>query len=338
MRGFRSEQDCGEDSRKMDLAAGSGARPEGPQRGSSKGSRTPSTALLLLLVFVVGLGTGYLLRGLLLARRPMNATHASLKGPAMLRQVNPPGGYTLPASFRDVGPQLLRAGAIDYERFAQLYERAGRPLNEEQREVVTQGSVAPIVVGRQNAYFLLNFSWALGLANENPLLKEGEMMRAGQREIERFASTGGWSLAAKPIVELYASTPLVRLNPEQQARLARVASAVYRPCCNNPTSFPDCNHGMAMLGLLELMASQGASECTLFMAAKYLNAFWFPQQMLEVATYFKMTRGLDFADLDPRRAVAADFFSRKGFQRVHRWLAARGLLEAAPKDGVSCGA
>ena len=74
-----------------------------------------------------------------------------------------------------------------------------------------------------------------------------------------FASTGGWTLGVKKATELYASTKIMSLTDEQQARLLEVASQVYRPCCNNPTHFPDCNHGMAMLGLLELMASQDAS-------------------------------------------------------------------------------
>ena len=35
-----------------------------------------------------------------------------------------------------------------------------------------------------------------------------------------------------------------------------IAGNIYRPCCGNSTAFPDCNHGMAMLGLIELMVSQ----------------------------------------------------------------------------------
>ena len=37
---------------------------------------------------------------------------------------------------------------------------------------------------------------------------------------------------------------------------------------------------MAMLGLLELMASQGATTDQIFEAAKNIDAFWFPQQTL----------------------------------------------------------
>jgi hypothetical protein len=116
-----------------------------------------------------------------------------------------------------------------------------------------------------------------------------------------------------------------------------VAYAVYRPCCNNPTAFPDCNHGMAMLGLLELMAAQDATADEMFEAAKYVNAYWFPQQTLEVAIFFKATENLDFADVDPRRATGRELFSGGGFRALHQWLAENGLLQQAPNQGGSCG-
>ena len=163
------------------------------------------------------------------------------------------------------------------------------------------------------------------------------MMQNGEDEVGRFASTGGWTVGAKPATELYSSAPIITLNPEQQARLEEVASGVYRPCCDNHTAFPDCNHGMAMLGLLELMASQGATEDEMFEAAKYVNAFWFPQQMLEVAVYFEAAQGVSFADLDGRLASGPDTFSGRGFGYVHQWLAENGLLEQLPGAGGSCG-
>jgi hypothetical protein len=94
---------------------------------------------------------------------------------------------------------------------------------------------------------------------------------------------------------------------------------------------------MAMLGLLELMAAQGATEDEMFAAAKYVNAFWFPQQMLELAVLFKVSRSQDFADVDARELVGPNLSSGSGFQRVHRWLADRGLLEQAPPNGNNCG-
>ncbi len=252
-------------------------------------------------------------------------------------QVNPAEGYQLPAVPGDLGPQLLAAGAIDYDQFVQLYERSGRPLNEAQLTILTEGSDEPLVINRENAHFLLNLFWAAGLANQNPILTEGAMVQYGAGDVGRFASTGGWTIGQRPVMELYASQPLIPLTPEQQALVELVAANVYRPCCNNPTSFPDCNHGMAMLGLLELMASQGATEDEMYEAAKYINAFWFPQQALETAVFFQATQDLGYTDVDGRLAVGPEVFSATGFQETHQWLVAGGQLPQAPEGGNSCG-
>ena len=36
-----------------------------------------------------------------------------------------------------------------------------------------------------------------------------------------------------------------------------IAKNAYRSCCDNSTFFQDCNHGWALLGLLQLGAGQG---------------------------------------------------------------------------------
>jgi hypothetical protein len=94
---------------------------------------------------------------------------------------------------------------------------------------------------------------------------------------------------------------------------------------------------MAMLGLLELLASQGATEDEMYAAAKAVNAFWYPQQAVETAVFFKTAMNLDYDDVDPRMAVGRDVFSGTGFQMVDQWLAENNLLEPAPNSGGSCG-
>jgi hypothetical protein len=252
-------------------------------------------------------------------------------------QVSLPQSYQLAASYGDLGPQLLEAGAIDYERFIQLYQQRGRPLSQAQLDILTEGSESPIIFDYENAHFLLNFFWAVGLANNNPILTEGPMMQYGEGEIGRFASTGGWSIGQRPATELYAATALIPLTTEQQARLEEVAYNVYRPCCNNHTAFPDCNHGMAMLGLLQLLASQDASVDEMFAAAKAVNGFWFPQQALDTAVYFKSAMNLDYDQVDPRLAVSREIFSISGFQQVNQFLADNNLLDQSPNGGGSCG-
>lgn len=307
-------------------------------RWSRLNMKTALKALLLMVIFIAGFGGGYF------AGRQsvqMDASHAEANSAkrmqALMDEINPPDGFRIPATFGDVGPQLLAAGGIDFDAFATLYQQADRPLNEQQIAILKTGSSEQIVINRDNAQFLLNFFWALGLTNQNPVLTEGPMMDNAQGQIGNYASTGGWTLGTKPITELYASTQIVSLTPEQQTRLVEVASSVFRPCCDNPTHFPDCNHGMAMLGLLELMASQNASLNEMFETTKYVNAFWFPQQMLETAIYFNTTQNVNFTDADARLVVGQAAFSGSGFRSVHQWLADNGLLQQTPSSGGSCG-
>jgi hypothetical protein len=176
------------------------------------------------------------------------ASASELDYSALAAQVSPPEGYALPAHYGDLGPRLLAAGVIDYDAFAAIYESGGNPLSPAEIEILMQGSDDQIVISPVNAHFLLNLFWAVGLANRNTILTDGPMMTYSNGQIEGFASTGGWSLATRPVSELYASLDLIPLSPEQQAQVEEVAAAVYRPCCDNSTLFPDCNHGMAMLG------------------------------------------------------------------------------------------
>jgi len=288
--------------------------------------------IVVVVTFLLGLGGGYLKWGqdeTAAARRQRELT-------ALYEQVNPQDGYTLPVSYGTLGPQLVEAGVIDYDAFLGVMSASGDAVSNRQIDILKKGSDEPVVITRENAHFLLNFFWAVGLANKNSILTEGAMAQYSGGRIERFASTGGWTLAKKPITDVYASLDLIPLTPEQQRRVEEVAAAVYRPCCNNPTLFPDCNHGMAMLGLLELMASQDASVEEMFNAAKYVNAFWFPQQNLEIAMYLKTNQGTEFQEAEARQVTSAQMASGSGFAAVHQSLQASGLLPQAPSQGGSC--
>ncbi len=296
-------------------------------------------AVILLATYAVGLLSGFLVWGLRSVEQNTSAAVAAAPTVALTATPVPvlPAEYALPVSFGDLGPKLIEAGAIDYEKFIQVYQRSGNPLSDEQLTILSKGSDAPIVFNRHNAYFLLNFFWAVGLTNQSSLLTDGPMVQNSGGNVARFASTGGWTIGAKPVTELYASAPIVPLTPEQTGILAAVASAVYRPCCNNPTAFPDCNHGMAMLGMLELLAANGATEDEMFEAAKYANAFWFPQQSEEIATFFRNAKNVTFEQADARDFVGPYVASSSGFQAVHQWLTENNLLPQAPSSGNSCG-
>jgi hypothetical protein len=291
-------------------------------------------ALILLIVFALGLASGYVAWGMSPASQERRAEADSA---SLARQVNPPDGFKLAVAYGDIGPKVIAAGGIDEQKFVELYKQNGKPLSDEQLAVLRGTVNAPIIVNSQNSYFLLNFFWAVGLTNRNPVLEQGPMMQGGKAQVGSFASTGGWTVGAKEATALYSSADLIKLTAEQQARLEEVAKNAYRPCCGNSTYFPDCNHGMALLGLLELMASQGASVDQMYTAAKQVNAFWFPDQMLEVAAYLKAIEGKDFSAADPRRVVSAELFSSKGYQQVFKQLADKGLVPQQSGNGASCG-
>jgi len=291
----------------------------------------------LVAVYVIVMAVGWFPSGKpnMIQGQDIQAS-TTLDTTALYEEINPKDGYNLSISYGDLGPQLLASGVISYDAFAAIYENAGSPLSAEQIEILKNGSDHEIVINAQNAYYLLNFFWAVGLANRNVILTEGPMVQNSDGKFENFASTGGWSLATEPITDLYASLDLIPLTEEQQKLVEQVAQGVYRPCCDNPTHFPDCNHGMAMLGILELMASQGATADQMFEAAKYVNAYWFPQQTLEAAVYLKANQGIDFAEADPRLIVGKSMSSASGSKRVHGDLQSKGLLQQAPGQGGSC--
>lgn len=255
-----------------------------------------------------------------------------------LDSVLPPNGYTINASYSDIGPRLIEAGVIDLEKFKTIYERSGQPLTQKQLAILSEGSNEKITITQDNAYFLINFLWAVGLSNQNPILDEGPLVQyAGLAGIGGFASTGGWVLGKLQATDYYSKLPLISLNEKQQQALEDFAYNSYRPCCNNPTALADCNHGMAALGLGELMASQGASADEIFEAQKYFNSFWFPQQYLDLAKYFKIREGREWNEVEPRIVMGEDYSTASGWSRVRRWLQSNNILEEIPSSGGGCG-
>ena len=286
----------------------------------------------VVVVFFLGMGAGYFQWG----RDETAEAKQKAEATKLYEQISPKSGYNLSVSYGSLGPQLLESGVISYDALSELYKNSGTSLTADEIKALREGSDQEIVITPENARFLLNFFWAVGLANNNPILTEGPMVQYSDGKVEGFASTGGWGLATKPVTELYASLNLIPLTPEQQKLVEEVATQIYRPCCDNHTLFPDCNHGMAMLGIMELMASKGATSEQMLEAAKYINAFWFPQQTLETAMFLKMNQNVDFADADPKLVVGKELSSASGFKMVHADLQSKGRLQQAPGQGGGC--
>lgn len=228
----------------------------------------------------------------------------------------------LPARWNDLGARLVAAGVIDAERFLSLYPGSAAI---EASQLLFGKDNGSLRMTAANAGLWLNLLWALGLGNRNEILEKGEMANPAYGGAGGFASTGGWTIAQGDPMNHYSAHSFMELTVEQQALAAAVAKNIYRPCCDNPTHFPDCNHGMAMLGLLELLASQNATEEEMYQAALAMNSFWFPEQY-EIIGRYLAGQDQSLAVIDPQAMLGRDYSSASGFRRV-----AAAVPPAAPK-------
>ncbi len=245
-------------------------------------------------------------------------------------KVLPSEGVTLPIRWGDLGMQMVSAGVIDAEKFAELYAGRGG-LDAETKSLLSGGNGESVKITPENSGTMLNLLWAFGLANKNPVLEAGPMMDPRYGGADRFASTAGWTLSRGDSMAHYSRHSFVTLTPEQQKLVERVSQGIYRPCCGNSTYFPDCNHGMAMLGLLELMAANGVGEDEMYRVALQVNSYWFPDTYLTIANYLA-SRGIDWSEATPKEVLGADFSSASGYQKV--------LTEIQPverQSGGGCG-
>ncbi len=262
---------------------------------------------------------------------PENATLADKStGEFNFREITaPPQGTELPVKWGNLGKKMVEAGVIDSEQLKAVYEKRGG-ISEEDRNLIFGDNNGNLVITPKNSGLILNLLWALGLANKNEILEKGPMQDYG--DASRFASTGGWSLAKGNAMNYYSSREFVKLTPEQQDLVERISKNIYRPCCDNSTYFPDCNHGMAMLGFLQLMVSQGIGENDMYRAALALNSYWFPDNYATMAKYFKQT-GVDWDKVDARKVLGEEFSSISGYGNV----VAKITEPKENKGGGGCG-
>ncbi len=229
--------------------------------------------------------------------------------------VLPSEGVILPVRWGDLGKQMVEAGVIDKDKFELLYAQRGG-LSKGETDILYGNQNGNLKIDEENSGFLLNLLWALGLANKNPILEEGPMQSPEYGgDPSRFASTGGWSLAEGDVMNHYSKHAFIALTEEQQELVERVSQNIYRPCCGNSVYFPDCNHGMAMLGFLELMASQGVSEEGMYRAALQVNSYWFPGTYLTIAKYFE-NRGVDWGENNPKEILSSLYSSVQGYRQI----------------------
>lgn len=301
---------------------------QAPQDSSRKEYLLPASilfsSLLLAGVWVYTSRTGALLQ------QPVAAVE-TVPSPANLEeQIAPSEGVTLPVVWGKLGSDMVDVGVIDKDKFIALYKNKGA-FTPEYQSLLLGTNNENLKITRENSGYILNMLWALGLGNKNEILEKGEMMNPAYGGAKNFASTGGWTIAKGSSMDHYSRHVLISLTIEQQALVDKVSRRIYRPCCGNSTHFPDCNHGMAMLGLLELMASQGVSEQAMWKTALEVNSYWFPNNYLTIATYMKDKR-INWQDVNPETVLGFDYSSAQGYAKIASQVTVQGRGQ-----GAGCG-
>ncbi len=250
-------------------------------------------------------------------------------------KVLPENGFQSKIKLTDAIAKLVENDVIDRQKFLVIYqERGGLP--PELKGVLDEPTSEPILLTRENANYYVNLLWPLGLANYMESNKRSPIVGDS---LFNFASTGGWDLGKEKNGGAYFNKfRIVELTSQQEALVAKIAQNSYRPCCNNSTFFQDCNHGSALLGLLELGASQGLTEAELYREALAFNSFWFPDTYIKTAIYFKAVKNTDWEDVNPKVVMSEDFSSISGwYENVDAEIKKLGLLPQQ-KDSASCSA
>ena len=283
-------------------------------------------------------------------------TKAEVVTSALEEKILPSAGVALPVKWDDIGKRMVKNGVIDFQKLEAIYANRGG-MEADTKTLLQKSDNGSITMTSQNSGEILNLLWAFGLANKNPILENGPMMtysgaglpadsafvaeatsakEAALAKAGNFASTGGWTIAVGDPMSHYSVHQLVTLTADQQALVESISKNIYRPCCGNSVYFPDCNHGMAMLGLLELMASQGVSEDEMYKIALAVNSYWFPDTYFTIAKYLK-NNGIEWDSIEPKTILGESYSSAQGYARIQSLVAPEPSTQSQGGCGVDAG-
>jgi hypothetical protein len=256
----------------------------------------------------------------------------STQSPDIIEEVTPKAGVPTGVVFGDSIQRLIATGALDTDKF----RAAKKDLPKWVERLLTSRSDDPIRFSDQTAPYLVDLLWPIGLANKADFNKESPI---NTLNIPGFASTGGWTLGKADNGYLYFnSVEVVHMSDHAQAMVLDVATHTFRPCCDNSTFFQDCNHGSALLGLLELAASQGATRSGLYGLALIANSYWFPDNYAQTALYFSHFYHASWDRMPPNLILGSDYSSLSGWEKnvSERLAAANITLPGQPKGQQAC--
>ncbi|MDO8638225.1 MAG: hypothetical protein Q7R43_01525 [Candidatus Daviesbacteria bacterium] len=246
-------------------------------------------------------------------------------------EVFPQNGYVFKIKWGDLGKRMVADGVIDETKLTQVIT-GDKPLPLELKKYL-DGSAEDLELNQNNAQFWVDVLWGLGLANKNELLDTGPMVESGQTA--NFASTGGYTIGKSDSMNYYSKYSYIKLTPEQQIKVKEIAGNIYRPCCNNSTAFPDCNHGMAALALVALMVSQDFSEDEIYKTVLAFNSYWFPQTYLDISYHFAKNNR-EYKAVPAKEILSKTFSSSSGYKVISNQIGPVAWPNSSGRS--SCGA
>jgi hypothetical protein len=174
--------------------------------------------------------------------RKQPAAHVALD---IYEQIVPEKGIDTGVVFGDAIQKVIAAGALDPEKL----RAHGYAQPHWVERLLAAPSQEPIVFTRSRAPYLVNLLWPIGLSNRVVFNRQSPI---NTDYLPGFASTGGWTLGRAPNGSVYFDTiDAVPITGRQAFLVLVIATNTFRPCCDNNTLFQDCNHGSALLGLIE---------------------------------------------------------------------------------------
>ncbi len=230
-------------------------------------------------------------------------------------EVLPDEGFVIDAVWKDKVHKMVQEGAIDPEKLeAIITKRYGQEMKPEWKRLLeAEYSGEKMKIDAENSVFMMYLLWAFAKHNENELPLKSPFASSFKNYDIGVGRAG------------YGDVKLLSLSPEQQALLEDVAMNSYRPCCGQPAGRPDCSHGFAALGLMEIMAEQGFSKEEIFDAFVKFNSFWFPSTYIQNAIYFEATQGVSWEDVDKELVAGKDYSSLSGAYNVKKELQDLGI-------------
>lgn len=283
--------------------------------------------ILIILIILLSFTVGVLYTKISSLQTAAGKTNIKEKE-ADRKKVLPEKGFELPISWGDLGPKLISIGVIDEKKFLETVN-----LNSDEEKTLKEGTDKNIVINADNSQFVVDFLWAIGLAQKSNAYTDGPMGKEYKKDVGNFSSTGGWTLSKGKATNYLGKFELFNLTPDQQKRVEDISKNVFRPCCGNSTWFPDCNHGMAALAAIEMMVAKNLSDEEIYKNVLKLNSFWFPDTYLVMATYFER-KGISWDKIDAKKVLGAEFSSSTGATAI------KNEVNPAPSTGGGggCGA